>query len=47
MLQRPCRSGVARGYDRYAPAYPAIPANANIYTYFFKRKHTNLVLMHN
>jgi hypothetical protein len=30
-------SGVARGYARYALAYPAIPANTSIYTYFFKK----------
>jgi hypothetical protein len=36
-------SGVARGYARYALAYPAIPANTSIYTYFIKKAYKCVV----
>jgi hypothetical protein len=36
-------SGVARGYARYALAYPAIPANTSIYTYFLKKAYKCVV----
>jgi hypothetical protein len=44
MLHNQNSSGGDRGYARYASAYPAIPANACIYTYF--KKNTNVLLLH-
>jgi hypothetical protein len=39
-------SGEAKGYARFAPAYPAIPANACIYIRIFLKKYTNMLLLH-